>query len=140
MLVAGGDVAIIDFEGEPTKSLEQRRAKQSPLRDVAGVLRSFDYAAAMAQRSSPADSPDMAARRAELTAQFRARSADSFLAGYASNGGALPGPLLNLFLLEKVAYEIGYEAANRPDWLDLPLMGLRALADRLLEPPEDGAP
>ena len=136
VLVTGGDVAIIDFEGQPTKPLEARRAKQSPLRDVAGMLRSFDYAAAMAQRTGPTEASAIEGRKADLVARFRALSTNAFLAGYAEDGGAAPGPLLDLFLLEKAAYELSYEAANRPDWLDVPLKGLAALADRLLATPK----
>ena len=139
VLVTGGDVAIIDFEGEPTKSLEERRAKHSPLRDVAGMLRSFDYAAAMAQRSGPAEAQNVEARRLELLDQFRTVSTDAFLAGYAKVNTGEPGALLDLFLLEKAAYELAYEAANRPEWLDVPLMGLHRLAERLLAQSNEGS-
>ena len=132
ILVTGGDVAIIDFEGEPTRSLEERRAKDSPLRDVAGVLRSFDYAAAMAPRSGPAETDEAEARASDLLARFRQVATDAFLRGYAEGGGET-GPLLDLFLLEKAAYELAYEAANRPTWLRVPLQGLAALAERLLQ-------
>jgi maltose alpha-D-glucosyltransferase / alpha-amylase len=137
VLVANGDVFIIDFEGEPAKPLEQRRARNSPYRDVAGMLRSFDYAAAVVDsksRESQAHLPD--ARRIAFLDSFVARATESFLTGYrtAVGGGdsAADRALLDLFLLEKAAYEIVYEAANRPTWIDVPLRGLARLADSLL--------
>ncbi len=132
VLVTAGDVTLIDFEGEPAKSLEARRAKDSPLRDVAGVLRSFDYAAATALHglSEPGEAVQ---KRAEfLTSEFRHLSSDAFLSGYREAGGELDDRLLDLFLLEKAAYEVTYEAANRPDWIETPLHGLAAIADRLM--------
>ncbi len=132
VLVTAGDVTLIDFEGEPAKPLEARRAKDSPLRDVAGVLRSFDYAAATALHSLSEPS-EMAATRAEaLAADFRRSSAEVFLAAYKEAGGVVDQHLLHLFLLEKASYEVAYEAANRPDWIETPLQGLGELADRLL--------
>ncbi|MBN8928501.1 MAG: maltose alpha-D-glucosyltransferase [Rhodospirillales bacterium] len=137
VLVANGDVFIIDFEGEPAKPVEQRRAKNSRWRDVAGVLRSFDYAAAFVQRKSTASHahvPD--ATVAEFLDSFVRHSSESFLEGYraATEGyaGADDSALLDLFLIEKAAYEITYEAANRPTWIDVPLRGLTVLAGRVL--------
>ncbi len=81
--MANGDVFIIDFEGEPAKPLELRRAKNSPYRDVAGMLRSFDYAAAVVDsksRESQAHLPE--ARRTAFLDSFVARATESFLAGY----------------------------------------------------------
>jgi maltose alpha-D-glucosyltransferase/alpha-amylase len=134
VLVSAGDVTFIDFEGEPTRPLAERRAKSSPLRDVAGVLRSFDYAAAVAEAEAPAESREGHARAVELMSDFRRRAPRAFLDGYAAGGGRADGPLLELFLLEKAAYEVAYEADNRPDWLRVPLKGLAALADRLGSP------
>jgi maltose alpha-D-glucosyltransferase/alpha-amylase len=137
ILVANGDVFIIDFEGEPAKPLEIRRAKNSPYRDVAGMLRSFDYAAAVVDsksRESHAHLPE--ARRVAFLDSFVTRATESFLSGYRTAAGAADSPadqaLLDLFLLEKAAYEIAYEAANRPTWIDVPLRGLARLADSLL--------
>ena len=135
VLVTAGDVTIIDFEGEPAKPLEARRAKDSPLRDVAGVLRSFDYAAATALRGLSEPSEAALDRAEQLAGEFRHRSAEVFLQGYREAGGALDDRLLDLFLLEKAAYEVVYEAANRPHWLETPLHGLAAIADRLLQEP-----
>jgi len=108
---------VIDFEGEPARSLAERRAPASPLRDLAGMLRSLDYAAHTADGAGP-ESPD---RDEWLTA---ARAA--FLEGY---GGISPGdaPLLAAFEVEKACYEVAYEANNRPDWVWLPLEALERL-------------
>ncbi|MCQ4158437.1 maltose alpha-D-glucosyltransferase [Roseomonas sp. GC11] len=140
VLVVQGDACIIDFEGEPAKSLAQRRAKTSPLRDVAGLLRSFDYAVASAEpdRGAPGEASN---RHDALLEGFRQRAAATFLEAYRDAqaraarpwaSAAAEAALLDLFLLEKAAYEICYEAANRPSWLPIPLAGLRRIADRLL--------
>ena len=141
ILVAGDDAILIDFEGEPSKPLAERRAKSSPLRDVAGLLRSFDYAAAtIAREPAPAGLPT-ADRRDELLARFVAAASASFLEGYRKAAAAaehkwVPNlqyakALIELFLIEKAAYEIGYEAGNRPAWIGIPLRGLTMLAKRL---------
>ncbi|WP_426955842.1 maltose alpha-D-glucosyltransferase [Muricoccus radiodurans] len=138
VLVAQGDAVLVDFEGEPARTLEERRAKGSPLRDVAGLLRSLDYAAAAA---ATALSTAPAERRDALLARFRTEASATFEAAYREVEAASPTPwapaatrdaLQDLFLLEKAAYEIRYEAANRPAWLPIPLRGLAALADRLV--------
>ncbi|HTW27324.1 MAG TPA: maltose alpha-D-glucosyltransferase [Acetobacteraceae bacterium] len=143
VLVVSGDAYIIDFEGEPARSLEQRRAKSCPLRDVAGLLRSFDYAAAAAASGRVAVSPQVEERRARLLEQFRAEASSTFLAAYRAVLDEAPrrwvprtaeAALLDLFLLEKAAYEIRYEAANRPAWLGIPLRGLAEIADRIMAP------
>jgi maltose alpha-D-glucosyltransferase/alpha-amylase len=110
------------------------------MRDVAGMLRSFDYAAAMSRRSAPADAPDGEARAQAVTEAFRERAPAAFLDGYREGGGKLVQPLLDLFLLEKAAYEVAYEAANRPDWILTPLLGLQALAVRLCGPKDESFP
>jgi maltose alpha-D-glucosyltransferase/alpha-amylase len=143
-LVSHGDVYFIDFEGEPARSLEERREKTSPLRDVAGMLRSFDYAAAGAILAGGAGQSDVAlARKRMVIERFRQISEQSFLAAYVRATGAMPpqgaatartrAALLNLFLLQKVAYEIAYEAAHRPSWIGVPLRGLAAISARLTE-------
>jgi maltose alpha-D-glucosyltransferase / alpha-amylase len=141
-LVSHGDVYFIDFEGEPTRPLELRRAKVSPLRDVAGMLRSFDYAAAMAEAAGGAGQSEIAqTRKHAIIERFRAVSERSFLAAYTDARAASPAlamapevqrSLLELFLLEKAAYEIDYEAANRPTWLPVPVRGLTDVVRRLL--------
>ncbi|MFB0610728.1 maltose alpha-D-glucosyltransferase [Aurantiacibacter poecillastricola] len=132
VLVTGSDVMIIDFEGEPTRPLAERRGKDIPLRDVAGLVRSFDYAAAVAERSRPAAADTWEARAEEGVARFRTRAIDAFLEGYGFDTESERDPLLDLFILEKAAYEVSYEAANRPDWIEVPAQGLARAADRLL--------
>jgi maltose alpha-D-glucosyltransferase/alpha-amylase len=131
LLVTGSDIIFIDFEGEPSRPLDQRRVKDLALRDVAGLLRSFDYAAAVAERNRPAAAETLEQRAEESTELFRERAIRAFLAGYFA-GGAEPDRLLDLFVLEKAAYEVCYEAANRPDWLAVPVVGLADAAKRLL--------
>jgi len=141
VLVVQGDAYIIDFEGEPARTMEQRRAKSCPLRDVAGLLRSFDYAAAAAAPGRVAASETATERRQAILQQFRERASALFLEAYgAVLAAAEPRwvppeaepSLLDLFLLEKAAYEIKYEAANRPTWIGIPLGGLYRIAERLL--------
>jgi maltose alpha-D-glucosyltransferase/alpha-amylase len=133
VLVASGDIYIIDFEGEPGRPLAERRAKASPLRDVAGLLRSFDYAAAATldpKRITAARVPDE--QRAEFVGRLRDGAKQAFLEAYRTSGaGKTNGDLLSLFLIEKAAYELSYEAANRPAWLPIPMKGLAELAARL---------
>ncbi|HET7882082.1 MAG TPA: maltose alpha-D-glucosyltransferase [Acetobacteraceae bacterium] len=136
VLVANGDVYIIDFEGEPVKPVEQRRAKNHPLRDVAGMLRSFEYAAAVMERKSVATQAHVAdPQRDAFLATFVERATQCFLSGYAEVLPGLDAPdeqnLLRLFLIEKAAYEIAYEAANRPAWIDVPLHGLAQLVGQV---------
>lgn len=134
MLVSSGDVFIIDFEGEPARPLAQRRAKTSPMRDLAGVLRSFDYACAVVRRKSREAHPHLADdRREAFLAAFQERADAAFLEGYRNTAPSEEDAgLLRLFLIEKAAYEIAYEAANRPGWIDVPLHGLARIADTAL--------
>jgi maltose alpha-D-glucosyltransferase/alpha-amylase len=137
VLVATGDAYLIDFEGEPVKPLEMRRAKSSPLRDVAGLLRSLHYAAATAAQSRTTGA-DMSAAISRFTEDM----SKEFLTAYRrvahnatprwTGDAATEQALLDLFLLEKAAYEICYEAANRPAWLPIPLRGLSEILTRLL--------
>jgi maltose alpha-D-glucosyltransferase / alpha-amylase len=140
ILVSQSDAYIIDFEGEPLRSLEQRRRKTTPLRDVAGFLRSLDYASASFELPEGDATPQIARERRErLLTQFRRESTTAFLLAYwhAVKGeerlglGPAKELLLNLMMLEKAAYEISYEAANRPNWLAIPLRGFAAAANRL---------
>ena len=139
VLVTAGDVQIIDFEGEPKKPLEQRRAKSSPLRDIAGLIRSFDYAAAQVARNRTNAGAEGEARASDLLQRFRTEASTALLAGYAEDAGDTVPPidknLLDLFTIEKAAYEIGYEIANRPTWLAVPLHGLAELTRRVLAEP-----
>jgi maltose alpha-D-glucosyltransferase/alpha-amylase len=141
VLVVKGDAFIIDFEGEPARPLAQRRMKGSPLRDVAGLLRSFDYAAAAATPGRTATSAQTSERRGALIERFREEASVTFLDSYRAVLAEAPHPwvpreaeqaLLDLFLIEKAAYEIRYEAANRPTWLGIPLQGLHRIVERLV--------
>ena len=123
VLVKDNDFVIIDFEGEPARSFDERRMKGSPLRDVAGMLRSFNYARWSALRRV-AQSPQEAERLAGPAIAWEQATRDAFLAGY---GLALDGELLALFELEKALYELRYELGNRLDWVQVPLHGVLAL-------------
>jgi maltose alpha-D-glucosyltransferase/alpha-amylase len=140
ILVSQPDAYIIDFEGEPIKSLAERRAKTTPLRDVAGLLRSLDYAVASVEKpDNDASLQPVRAKRAELLSRFRSEAAAAFLIAYWQTAATAPdmrldperNALLDLMLVEKAAYEIAYEAANRPGWLPIPLRGLADLSSRL---------
>lgn len=123
--VEGDDFMLIDFEGEPLRPLEERRRKHTPLRDVAGMLRSLNYAVASAGVSSP-----------EPAGAWEADMRRAFLAGYGNAARGAPflpsseedfTRAVAVFELEKAAYEIVYEANNRPQWVDIPVRGfLRA--------------
>ena len=118
---------MLDFEGEPAVPLATRRARSSPLRDVAGMLRSFDYAA----RHQLLDRPDRAALERPARGWVR-RNREAFCAGYAAVGGAMDPRkhevLLRAFELDKAVYEVMYEARNRPSWLSIPLDSLAAMS------------
>ena len=129
LLSREGDWVILDFEGEPARPLIERRRKRSPLRDVAGMLRSFAYAASASelQRGTPAPEG------------WEARAREAFLGAYydAVEPALLPASeagtekLLQIFELEKAVYELRYELNNRPDWVGIPVRGIH----RLLEEP-----
>jgi maltose alpha-D-glucosyltransferase/alpha-amylase len=138
VLAVQNDFYIIDFEGEPSRPMAQRRRKNSPLRDVAGMIRSFDYAASTAVRQIAETRPAALPRAAELAETWRERAVAGFRAAYrkATRGSPvfpankLQGKaLLDFFTLEKAVYEVNYELANRPAWVSIPLTGmLRVLA------------
>src|SRR5438034_226404 len=116
---------VLDFEGEPASPLAQRRARSSPLRDVAGMLRSFDYAA----RHQLVTHPE-AASLAPRAADWVRRNSDAFCAGYPAAGGLDPAEnsvLLRAMLLDKAVYEVVYEARNRPTWVPIPLESIAEL-------------
>jgi maltose alpha-D-glucosyltransferase/alpha-amylase len=140
VLFTGKDFVIIDFEGEPERPVSERRIKASPLRDVAGLLRSLHYVShAAARGKTPALFVENAAIPRETWAAFwYAWSAAQFLQSYlthATPGGFLPvnpcqvQTLLNAYLLEKALYELRYEMNNRPDWVNIPLEGILQLLE-----------
>jgi maltokinase len=118
---------ILDFEGEPAKAITERQANDSPIRDVAGMLRSFDYAARH-QLIDMGATPQSEFRAAE----WAQRNRDAFCNGYAEAGGNEPAAsavLLRAFEADKAVYEAVYEARNRPNWLPIPLASLHRLAE-----------
>jgi trehalose synthase-fused probable maltokinase len=139
VLYTGSDFVIIDFEGEPARPLEERRIKQSPLQDVAGMLRSFHYAAFAPLLTPPAGSPVSLSKSAGLSrlAETWSRcAADRFLGQYYETSGAAPylpaeagdrASILETYLLAKAIYELGYELNNRPAWVGIPLEGISRL-------------
>ena len=122
---------VLDFEGEPASPLSQRRARSSPLRDVAGMLRSFDYAARHQLVTRPdADVRDHQSGLGGQASDWARRNGDAFCLGYAEAGGPDPAAnaaLLRALLLDKAVYEVIYEARNRPTWLSIPLESIAEL-------------
>jgi maltose alpha-D-glucosyltransferase / alpha-amylase len=136
VLVAEHDVVIIDFEGEPRRQMEERRQKTSPLRDVAGMLRSLDYAAFAALDRIATRTPELPERVTDAARAWRDTAEAQFLAAYRAVAETMPSypadaeaarGQLDLFVLQKAFYEISYEAANRPGWLSIPVRGVLAL-------------
>jgi maltokinase len=127
VLWTGDDWAVLDFEGEPARPLAERRNKRSPLRDVAGMLRSFAYAASASELTSGAVPPE----------GWEDRAREEFLAGYWETVEPTivpPGQdgrqkLLAVFELEKAVYELRYELNNRPEWVRIPVAGVQRLLE-----------
>jgi maltose alpha-D-glucosyltransferase/alpha-amylase len=126
------DFIILDFEGEPARSLAERRLKQPPLKDVAGMLRSFSYAAYAALFTFTLNGADDYALLAPWADAWQHWIGKAFLASYRSTAGTDLGVqdswefdrLLDAFILEKALYELRYELNNRPHWLGIPLVGI----------------
>ncbi|MFZ1022936.1 MAG: alpha-amylase, partial [Thermoplasmata archaeon] len=143
VLWTGKDFVIIDFEGEPTRSVSERRIKRSPLRDVAGMLRSFDYAANAAWRQlvgPQLGKPDLGTELATAARMWVQWVGAEFLRAYrgaTTEVAFLPKDqgefdlLLQAFVAEKVVYELSYEFRNRPAWVEVPLRGI----EYILGPP-----
>jgi maltose alpha-D-glucosyltransferase/alpha-amylase len=141
VLYTGRDFVILDFEGEPARSLSERRLKRSPMRDVAGMLRSFQYAAYVAlfeEVASGVSSAEAGPALESWALYWERWVSAAFLQAYLNRvRGAefLPASaeereiLLDTFLLEKAIYELGYELNNRPDWVRIPLQGIRQILD-----------
>jgi maltose alpha-D-glucosyltransferase/alpha-amylase len=137
VLYTGKDFILIDFEGEPARELSERRRKRSPLQDVAGMLRSFDYAAHTVRAGRLAALLQSEHERVERWLRFwRLWASSAFVRAYlraTANASFIPRNdadlelLLNAFLLEKSVYELGYELNNRPDWVLIPIQGIREL-------------
>ena len=149
VLFTGRDFTIIDFEGEPTRPISERRFKRSPLRDAAGMLRSFHYAVNAALRDETVRGVDGQRTAPELGAWARfwySWVGATYLKAYLEQFGApsiLPPKredirvLLDIFLMEKAVYEMIYELNNRPDWIGIPVEGI---LDLLKETPARPAP
>ncbi|HEY6362330.1 MAG TPA: maltose alpha-D-glucosyltransferase [Vicinamibacterales bacterium] len=140
VLISEGDVVILDFEGEPARPLAERRSKCFALRDVAGMLRSFGYAALTGLGAATVGRPEDQERFAPWADLWETWVCAAFLRAYLSVTRDQPfmpaGPddievLLQAFVLEKALYELGYELNNRPDWVHIPLAGLLRLRSRL---------
>jgi maltose alpha-D-glucosyltransferase / alpha-amylase len=139
VLFTGSDFFIIDFEGEPARPLSERRYKRSPLQDVAGMLRSFHYAAHSASRAVQerlALPPESDAFVKRLAGRWQSLASREFLQSYRKTAGGarfLPANpsefdgLLKVHLLEKAIYELGYELNNRPSWVAIPLEGIEEI-------------
>jgi len=138
VLFTGNDFVIIDFEGEPARPITERRIKRSALRDVAGMLRSFHYAghAALLRRQINGIPPEFIPELTHWTVFWQRWVSAEFLKSYLKEAGQdlfIPcsrnelSVLLRVLLLEKVVYELSYELNNRPDWVEIPLYGIRQL-------------
>jgi len=145
MLIVKDDISIIDFEGEPRRSIEDRRRKAPAARDVAGLIRSIDYSATAALERALKSAPDEHGKLARALEDWREHSVAAFLSAYRqslSDTRLWPRSpedaerLLDFFLLEKAFYEIEYELAHRPDWLRVPLAGTWRILSRSEGTPE----
>jgi len=139
VIVVQNDFFIIDFEGEPARPLASRRRKSSPLRDVAGMIRSFDYATVAAVRHLAEARPAAEPRMTQLAEAWRQRAVDGFRAAYRKTMRGCPAYPVSkkqarlmtaFFILEKAVYEVSYELANRPGWVDIPLKGILGILAR----------
>ncbi len=132
-----GDFILLDFEGEPARSLDERRARQSPMKDVAGMLRSFSYAAYAALARSTQRRPQDYETLEPWARLWEAAVSSEFLSSYrrlTSTSGLMPADddafhrLLNVYILDKALYELVYELNNRPAWVRIPLSGISQLS------------
>jgi maltose alpha-D-glucosyltransferase/alpha-amylase len=139
VLYTGKDFSIIDFEGEPARPLNQRRRKRSPLTDVAGMVRSFSYAAHSALLEYGTANAEEAGILKPWLEVWRGYVSAAFVKSYLETAGEadfIPGDredlilLLNAFLMEKAIYELGYELNNRPEWVGIPLGGIKDILDK----------
>ena len=129
------DFVILDFEGEPSRSIADRREKHSPIKDVAGMLRSYSYAAYAALFAFTVHAPDEYPLLESWADTWQHWAADAFLGGYTATIGESPlvphgaawSALMRAFVLDKALYELSYELNNRPDWVRIPLAGIKKL-------------
>jgi trehalose synthase-fused probable maltokinase len=146
VLFTGTDFVIIDFEGEPSRPLAERRKKRSPLQDVAGMLRSFHYAAYAELLKAEDTSETQASRMSDLriwASYWQKWVSVAFLRKYvevAGDASFIPRSqveftcMLDMYLLEKAIYELGYELNNRPNWVRTPLEGISQLLEKVVQP------
>ena len=136
VLFTGRDFVILDFEGEPSKSYSERRLKRSPLRDVAGMLRSFHYAAYGAMFLNDRVREEDIEKLVPFAEQWSYYMGNFFMQAYlekATEAACIPADpedleiMMQLYLLEKAIYELNYELNNRPEWVIIPLRGIRSL-------------
>jgi maltose alpha-D-glucosyltransferase/alpha-amylase len=139
MLIVKDDVVILDFEGEPRRSLAERRRRAPAARDVAGLIRSIDYSATAALERALKSAPDEHGKIARALDDWRERSVAAVLGAYREfmldprlwpPQAADAERLLDFFLLEKACYELEYEMGHRPDWLRVPLAGIARILAR----------
>jgi maltose alpha-D-glucosyltransferase/alpha-amylase len=132
VLFTGKDFVFTDFEGEPVRSITERRIKRSPLRDVAGMLRSFDYAA-LSKLKGNGIGPENTGHLKIWARFWSIWAAVHYLKGYfqvTGKSSLMPKTqeeirlMLDIYMLEKAVYEVAYELNNRPDWVDIPIMGI----------------
>jgi maltose alpha-D-glucosyltransferase/alpha-amylase len=136
VLRSKGDFVILDFEGEPARPLAERRARHSPLKDVAGMLRSFSYAALVALTKYTARRPEEFAQLESWARLWEASVSAEFLRAYRETIADSPivpadrqefDALLHIYVLDKALYELVYELNNRPAWIRIPLYGILSL-------------
>lgn len=141
VLFTGKDFIIIDFEGEPTRSLTARKLKHCPFKDVAGMLRSFHYSIYMSQVKNESKMPESTGYLKPWLEAWYKTVQDIFIESYietAGNASFIPDEdnelreLLAVYTIEKAIYEIDYEFNNRPNWLHIPLSGLKMIMDDLI--------
>ena len=133
------DFVILDFEGEPARPIAERRAKHTPMKDVAGMARSFNYAASAALFGITTHAPDDYLALEPWGQQWEQSAAEAFVSGYlaiaesgADNPHLIPrgeawDALLRALALDKALYELAYELDHRPEWVRIPLLGIRRL-------------
>lgn len=138
VLYTGTDFTIIDFEGEPARTISERRLKRSPLRDVAGMIRSFHYPTYSLLFSQKTFSPEEIRRLEPWADLWYKYVSGVFLRSYFATVAGAPfvpadrkelALMLNAFVLGKAIYEVGYELNNRPDWVIIPLHGIKDLLE-----------